>query len=110
MPFYNLSFMLIAAAGLLTGNFNRRGHNKRVVATVLIMAAVQVAALSVDNLCMRNLYFVPLIYVLAIAPIFVCLYVLKHAGEFKFDGLKKCWAKCMALKQKLSKERSSSKA
>lgn len=110
MPFYNLSFMLIAAAGLLTGNFNRRGHNKRIIVTVLIMAGVQIAALGVDNLCMRNLYFVPLIYVLAIAPIFVCLYILKHSGEFRFTRVKNFWVGCKALKQKLLKKRSASKA
>ena len=110
MPFYNLSFMLIAAAGLLTGNFNRRGHNKRIIVTVLIMAGVQIAALGVENLCMRNLYFVPLIYILAIAPIFVCLYVLKHSGEFKFTRLKNFQAACKAFLQKLLQKKKASKA
>lgn len=110
MPFYNLSFMLIAAAGLLTGNFNRRGHNKRVVATVLIMAGVQVSALGVENLCMRNLYFVPLLYCVAVLPVFVCLYVLKHSGEFKFTRVKHFWSACRGVEQKLIKKRSGVKA
>lgn len=109
MPFYNLSFMLIAAAGLLTGNFNRRGHNKRIIVTVLIMAGVQIAALGVENLCMRKLYFVPLLYVLAIAPIFVCLYVLKHAGEFKFTKIKLFAERVTAFAKKLMEKRSPSK-
>lgn len=97
LPFYNLSFMMIAAAGLLTGTFNRRGHNKRIVVTVLIMAGVQIAELGVENLCMRNLYFVPLLYFMSISPIFICLYVLKHSGEFKFKGLKSLRDKCVSL-------------
>ena len=109
MPFYNLSFMLIAAAGLLTGNFNRRGHNQRIIVTVLIMAGVQIAALGVENLCMRNLFFVPLIYILAIAPIFICLYVLKHSGEFNFIRIKTFWNDCKKLTNKLIRKRSSSK-
>lgn len=109
MPFYNLSFMLIAAAGLLTGNFNRRGHNKRIIVTVLIMAGVQIAALGVENLCMKNLYFVPLLYVLAIAPIFICLYVLKHAGEFKFTKMKLFAERANAFVKKLMEKRSPSK-
>lgn len=109
MPFYNLSFMLIAAAGLLTGNFNRRGHNKRIIVTVLIMAGVQIAALGVENLCMKNLYFVPLLYVLAIAPIFICLYVLKHAGEFKFTKMKLFAERANTFVKKLMEKRSPSK-
>ncbi len=88
LPFYNLSFMLIAAAGLLTGNFNRRGHAKRIVSTVLIMAAVQVFALGIDNLCMRNPACLPLLFVPALLPTAVCLYVLKHAGEFDVAKIK----------------------
>ena len=79
LPFFNLSFMMIAVAGLLTGTFNRRGHNKRLIVTVLIMAGVQVAELGAENLCMRNLDFVPLLYILSISPTFVCLYILKNS-------------------------------
>ncbi|MBR4126757.1 MAG: LptF/LptG family permease, partial [Alphaproteobacteria bacterium] len=88
LPFYNLSFMLIAAAGLLTGTFNRRGHNKKIIITVLIMAVVEIAELGIENLCLRSLYFVPLLYFLSISPAFFCLYILKHSGEFKFTGIK----------------------
>ena len=101
LPFFNLSFMLIAAAGLLTGTFNRRGHNKRIIVTVLIMAAVQIAELGVENLCLRHLYFVPLLYVLSISPIFICLYILKHSGEFTFTGLKAFCGKCLSLIRRL---------
>ncbi|MBR1777638.1 MAG: LPS export ABC transporter permease LptF [Alphaproteobacteria bacterium] len=88
LPFYNLSFMMIAAAGLLTGSFNRRGHNKRIIVTVLIMAGVQVAELGAESLCMRNLNYAPLLYVLSISPAFICLYILKHSGEFRFEGIR----------------------
>lgn len=110
LPFYNLSFMLIAATGLLTGNFNRRGHNKRILVTVLIMAAVQITSLGIENLCMKNLYFVPLIYALAIIPIFICLYILKHAGEFKFTLIKTVWQKAVELFRKIQHKRSGLKA
>lgn len=110
MPFYNLSFMLIAAAGLLTGNFNRRGHNKRIIITVLIMAGLQIASLGTENLCMRNLMFVPLLYFFAIAPIFISLYILKNAGNFHFTRIKTLWHKCCSLKQKLSEKRRAPKA
>ena len=105
LPFFNLSFMMIAAAGLLTGSFNRRGHNKRIVATVLIMAGVQIAELGVENLCLRNLYFIPLLYVLSISPTLICLYILKHSGEFRFAGMKKFRDGCVSAFKRLTGKR-----
>ena len=89
MPFYNLAFMLIAATGLLTGTFNRRGNNRRVVATVLIMAAVQVGGLMAENMTGRDLRFAPLLFLFSVGPIAVCPYILKKAGTFNFAGLRK---------------------
>lgn len=109
LPFYNLSFMMIAVAGLLTGSFNRRGHNKRLVVTVLIMAAVQIAELGAENLCMRNLNFAPLLFVFSISPTFICLYILKNSGTFDFSTLKAIIQKCGALVRRLTKKRSESK-
>jgi len=110
LPFYNLSFMMIAAAGLLTGTFNRRGHNKRIVITVLIMAGVQILELGTENLCLRNLYFIPLLYVLSIAPIFICLYVLKNSGTFRFASIRAFRDKCRSFIRRSLKKRSAAKA
>lgn len=110
MPFFNLSFMMIAAAGLLTGAFNRRGHNKRIIVTVLIMAAVQVLELGVENLCLRNLNFAPLLYVLSVSPALICFYVLKNSGTFTFSGLKKAKRACVKLAGRLFSKRSAAKA
>ena len=110
LPFFNLSFMMIAAAGLLTGAFNRRGHNKRILVTVLIMAGVQILELGVENLCLRNLNFVPLLYVLSISPAFICFYVLKNSGTFTFSGLKKLKNNFSGRLDRLKKKRRSAKA
>lgn len=88
-PFYNLTFMLIAAAGLLTGTFNRRGNNRRVIVTVLIMAAVQVGGLMAENMAGRDVRLIPMLFLFSTGPIAVCPYVLKKAGMFNFDGLRK---------------------
>ena len=88
-PFYNLTFMLIAAAGLLTGTFNRRGNNRRVVMTVLIMAAVQVGGLMAENMAGRDVRLIPMLFLFSAGPIAVCPYILKKAGTFNFDGLRK---------------------
>ena len=72
--------MLVAAVGLLTGAFNRRGHGARVTMTVLSMALLQIVILAVENLAMKNLAFVPLIYFLAFLPVVVCVVLLRYAG------------------------------
>ena len=105
-PFYNLSFMLIAAVGLLTGSFNRRGHSKRVIWTVIVMAALQIASLGAENLSVRALSFVPLIYFFAVAPIFICIYILKNAGSFSFERLKKGYSFLLNVKKRFTPQRS----
>lgn len=81
-PFYNLAFMLIAVTGLLTGNFNRQGHGKRLVYTVIAMAFVQIMGLGIENLAMQKLFVLPLMFFPPIMVICVCPYILKHAGTF----------------------------
>ena len=105
LPFFNLSFMMIAAAGLLTGAFNRRGHNKRIIITVLIMACVQIAELGIESLCLRSLSFVPLLYVLSISPIFICLYILKNSGDYRLFGLRGLFGKSRSFIQKRLKNK-----
>lgn len=108
-PFYNLSFMLVAAVGLLTGSFNRRGHNKRVIFTVLAMAALQISTLGAENLSIRSFVFVPLMYILAILPSIVCLYILKIAGTISFKHFKNGYNKMKELTTRLSKKGSATK-
>ncbi len=108
-PFYNLSFMLIAAVGMLTGTFNRRGHSRRVIATVLSMVLMQVLMLSSENLSIRSLAFVPLMYIVAVGPIFICLYILKNAGTFSLKPLKNGFEKLVRLKERFSARRRTAK-
>lgn len=81
-PFYNLAFMLIAATGLLTGNFNRQGHGKRVVCTVLVMALVQILGLGIENVATQKLFVLPLMFFPPLVAICLCPYILKRAGTF----------------------------
>ena len=104
-PFYNLSFMLMAAVGLLTGTFNRRGHGSRVIATVLSMATLQIVILGIENLAMKNLAFVPLIYFFALVPIAVCLLILKYAGLIHAEDVKqRALAWCVAVRSLIKKK------
>ena len=40
-PFYSIAFVLIALAALLSGEFNRRGQVRRIVAAVLCVTALE---------------------------------------------------------------------
>ncbi|MCQ2914621.1 MAG: LPS export ABC transporter permease LptF [Alphaproteobacteria bacterium] len=87
MPILNFAFMLIAAAGLLTGNFNRQGHGKRVVCTILVMAFFEVFTIGLSNRCTIDLGLLPVFCILPIIPLIGGIYVIKHAGSFKFKRI-----------------------
>ena len=63
-PLYNLAFALLACTGLLVGNFNRRGQTKIISVSIFIMVLIQAGDLAFTNLSAKNLYFLPLLYVL----------------------------------------------
>lgn len=75
-PAFNLTFVVIALATLLSGTFNRRGQGVRIVAAVAIMIAVEAMALGSGNLATKHPNSVVLLYVTAILPTVIGLYVL----------------------------------
>lgn len=68
-PFLAIAFALIGLAGLLSGEFDRRGQSRRVVVSVGIVVAIQVADLGIVNLAAIVPAAVPLIYLLPIGTI-----------------------------------------
>ncbi len=76
MPLYNLIFALIACAGLLVGNFNRRGQGKIITLSIIGMVAVQSCDLIFGNLAIKNLACLPLMFLNFFAPLFTCFYLL----------------------------------
>lgn len=77
-PLYNLGFALVALACLLTAGFDRRGQGGTIMLAIGLMVALQAAALGVANLATRNLMFAPLLYLAALAPIGLGLWLLTH--------------------------------
>lgn len=70
-PLLSLAYTVIALACLLSGEFNRRGQSIRVTIAVLLVMALQSAALGLTSLSGKMTAFVPLMYlvpVLTIAP------------------------------------------
>ena len=77
--------------------------------TVLIMAAVQVGGLMAENMAGRDVRFVPLLFLFSAGPIAVCPYILKKAGMFNFDGLRKKIASVKQVANRLHDKRKHSK-
>lgn len=88
-PFYNLVFALLACCGLLTCMFNRRGHAKIIAVEVFFMILISGMDLALTNLASKTLFVVPFLYLNCLAPLAVCLYILKFYNPFYFSNRKR---------------------
>ncbi|MGE5514391.1 MAG: LPS export ABC transporter permease LptF [Bacteroidota bacterium] len=68
-PLYGLGFAAVALAVLLTAGFDRRGQTATIVKAIAAMVVMQALALGSNNLATANLAFVPIMYMVALAPI-----------------------------------------
>ena len=76
LPIYALTFTVIALAALLSGDYARRGLGKRITTAILLIVAIQGAALGFTNLAARFPWLVPLIYLNAMLPLIGGIIVL----------------------------------
>ena len=76
LPIYALTFTVIALAALLSGDYARRGLGKRITTAILLIVAIQGAALGFTNLAARFPWLVPLIYLNALLPLIGGIIVL----------------------------------
>ena len=77
-PLYVLSFVMLAMACLLSGEFNRRGQTRRVIFAILGVALLEGLALGLQDVSNRSASAIPLMYAGPIVPIVICLFVLFH--------------------------------
>ena len=71
-----LGFALIAFVTLFTGDYSRRGHQKRIIIAVVIFVTLIALNLGMINLSAKNLSLVPFIYAANSLPIFFSLVIL----------------------------------
>jgi lipopolysaccharide export system permease protein len=62
-PLYNLGLALMAVAGLLSGEFNRRGNWRRVAAISIGAVVVALAGVGLRNLVVKEPMLLPMLYV-----------------------------------------------
>ncbi|HSE79013.1 MAG TPA: LPS export ABC transporter permease LptF [Alphaproteobacteria bacterium] len=79
-PLYGLTFVLVALAALLSGEFNRRGHGRRVFAAIVVVILLQSLAIAFGNLAVRMPATTALIYVGPIVPALIAGWWLLNDG------------------------------
>ncbi len=65
-PLFTLSFVVIALAALLSGEFNRRGQTRRLLFAVIAVAALEAGSFAVHDIANRSVQAVPALYVMAL--------------------------------------------
>ena len=75
-PILCLTYAIIGLSCLLTGNFGRRAQTARVLVAVACMVILQGLVLGVENIVVKNLNLVPLIYATVLFPIPIAWYIM----------------------------------
>jgi lipopolysaccharide export system permease protein len=79
-PLLNLTLTVVALAFLLTGAFDRRGQAKRISMAVACVIVIEAAGLGAASVAAKSLLLVPLVYIVALAPLAVGLLALTPGG------------------------------
>jgi lipopolysaccharide export system permease protein len=75
-PLYVLAFVMVALAALLSGEHNRRGQIKRVLAAIVCVAALEGLSLALHDLATESFLAVPAMYAAAVLPTLIAMIVL----------------------------------
>jgi lipopolysaccharide export system permease protein len=86
-PLYALVFTILGLAALLCGEFNRRGQTKRILIAIGLAVAVEALELGLFNLAAKSPTVIPLMYLNALLPIVIGLYVLLRDPRLRMPFL-----------------------
>lgn len=76
-PLLSLTFALLAVTLILVGDFNRRGMTRRVVSAAVAIVVVQAAMIGLVSQISKSAWITPLLYLAILAPIPLCLHLLR---------------------------------
>lgn len=79
-PLLALTFAIIAVTVILAGDFNRRGMTRRVLIASVFIVVVQAAMIGLANQVSKSAWIIPLLYLVILAPVPICLYLLDACG------------------------------
>ena len=75
-PIYNLLFLWLAAFGVLSGFYNRRGQSKQVNTVIVAALLIQSFSLAFENIATRNLWGLVLMGINLFLPLIILYLVL----------------------------------
>jgi lipopolysaccharide export system permease protein len=78
-PMLGFAFTLISLAALLSGEFNRRGQSRRVLAAIMLAALLQTTAIATNNALIRWPALAPMPYITVAAVIAAALWWLSRS-------------------------------
>jgi len=81
-PLLSLGFAFIALACMLSGTFSRRSQSRRVILAISLLIAIQASTLALQYYCARNLPWIPVLYIAAVAPSVVGYLALLRARDW----------------------------
>lgn len=67
-PLLAMGFNIVALACMLSGTFSRRSQSHRVILAISLLIAIQAGILAVQYYSARNLSWIPVLYISAVAP------------------------------------------
>lgn len=82
-PLYALMFAALAAAALLSGEFNRRGQGLRVSIAIGIAVLIRISGLGLESLAIKNPQIIPGMYLIIIVPAVASTLLLARHGKYK---------------------------
>ncbi len=75
-PLYNLLFLWLAAFGVLSGFYNRRGQSKQINTVIVAALLIQSLALAFENIAVKNLLGIGLMAANLVVPLIILFLVL----------------------------------
>jgi lipopolysaccharide export system permease protein len=75
-PLFIPSFVMVALAALLAGNFSRRGQSLRVMIAILIVVGIEAIGIGLANLAVNVPLMIPVMYLNVILPMLVSAYLV----------------------------------
>jgi lipopolysaccharide export system permease protein len=75
-PLFIPSFVMVALAALLAGNFSRRGQSLRVMIAILIVVGIEAIGIGLANLAVNVPLMIPMMYVNVIIPMLVSAWLV----------------------------------
>ncbi|MBP6818238.1 MAG: LPS export ABC transporter permease LptF [Ferrovibrio sp.] len=86
-PLYTPALMMIAIAGVIGGQFNRRGQGLRLLGTASVAIVVQLASLGVAQAAMRQPLLIPLLYLAPLGFLAGALWLLREPDSRRTPAL-----------------------